>query len=170
MRAPLLPETNSVSWQSLRQWASREGMRSEPIAPPRRMCLAGKGEMDACAQRIGVIACTLTELCLWFVQVRLDRKALRLLRMEDAVTLASVKEALLVDPGVRRVKVKKSDITCAPPPSPLSTPTSQPALALLPVWVYSVPCELGLGEPDAQLVHAPGSQGHGKSTSSSTAG
>lgn len=126
--------------------------------------------MDACAQRTGVSACTLTELCLWFVQVRLDRKALRLLRMEDAVTLASVKEALLVDPGVRRVKVKKSDITCAPPPSPLSTPTSQPALVLLPVWVYSVLCELGFGVPDAQLVHAPGSQGHGKSNVSSTAG
>ena len=47
-------------------------------------------------------------------QVRLDRKALRLLRMEDAVTLASVKQSLLEDPGVRRLKVKKQDITCAP--------------------------------------------------------
>lgn len=49
-----------------------------------------------------------------WAQVRLDRKALRLLRMEDAVTLASVKQSLLEDPGVRRLKVKKQDITCAP--------------------------------------------------------
>lgn len=46
--------------------------------------------------------------------MRLDRKALRLLRMEDAVTLASVKQSLLEDPGVRRLKVKKQDITCDP--------------------------------------------------------
>ena len=46
--------------------------------------------------------------------MRLDRKALRLLRMEDAVTLASVKQSLLEDPGVRRLKVKKQDITCNP--------------------------------------------------------
>lgn len=47
--------------------------------------------------------------------MRLDRKVLRLLRMEDAVTLASVAHALLEDPAVRRLKVKESDITCAPP-------------------------------------------------------
>ena len=46
--------------------------------------------------------------------MRLDRKALRRLRMEDAVTLASVKQSLLEDPGVRRLKVKKQDITCDP--------------------------------------------------------
>jgi len=46
-------------------------------------------------------------------QVRLDRRALRLLRMEDAVTLASVAQALLADAAVRRIKVRAGDITCA---------------------------------------------------------
>ena len=49
-------------------------------------------------------------------QVRLDRRTLRLLRMEDAVTLASVAQALLADAAVRRIKVRAGDITCALPP------------------------------------------------------
>ena len=77
-----------------------------------------------------------------WAQVRLDRKALRLLRMEDAVTLASVKQSLLEDPGVRRLKVKKQDITC------------DPALDLLAVSMQLLCC-IGSSCCNLQAGHAP---------------